>query len=463
MRLPSFALIAVLFGIESVAFAQGKPDPYDETPKQDPATAMAAEGKALLDAGKLDEACAKLAESARLAEKSATLLDLATCRDKQGKKAQAYRVLERAGTVAQKEKQPKNTLAAVSRQKALEKSLAFVTIAAPREPMRVTIDGVELSPADFGKAFAIDLGERTVAASADGKKRWEQKINATVGQRTNVEIPPLETETAPVAPPVAPEPHSGAVTVAPAPAPPEPKPPIDEEREGRLVIEGGFVGGFQFSYVPRAPSSTLDGLAYKFPTGAGTNLIAACGDDKLIPGSGDCTGEFRSRSSGAVGGQLFIGYSISKRLHLGGRAIGAALLPRGEVVAGGPSLSIRANTDLWIGLSAMVGFERHRALLLSARGSVPEERVAANGSPFADVPLGTQYGATPTIFSSILAGAQIEIAWAVLGVSAPGYKKVQAPSKLATGSLMLGAWPMIMGGPRGLSLTVPVGFGYRFY
>ena len=59
-------------------------------PATGPAPALAREAKQLMAAGKYAQACPKFAESQRLSPSASTLIDLASCHDKQGKPATAY-------------------------------------------------------------------------------------------------------------------------------------------------------------------------------------------------------------------------------------------------------------------------------------------------------------------------------------------------------------------------------------
>ncbi len=60
------------------------------------------DGRELLDAGKTDEACEKFAASQRLAPAIGTQLNLATCREKQGKTATAWSLFVDVESAAQR-------------------------------------------------------------------------------------------------------------------------------------------------------------------------------------------------------------------------------------------------------------------------------------------------------------------------------------------------------------------------
>lgn len=182
------------------------------------------EGKALMDAGDYAAACPKLAESQRRDPGGGTLLNLALCREKQGRWATAWVDFSEALGVARKDGRGDREAVALEHIAALEKKMSHVTVVVAEDRrlkgLTVTIDGVELSPGLWGTAVPIDPGRRIVAASAPGHAPWNTEIAiGEAPQRTTVEIPRLE-----VSPPQPPPQPSQPPAVPTAP-PPKPQPP----------------------------------------------------------------------------------------------------------------------------------------------------------------------------------------------------------------------------------------------
>ncbi|WP_437878272.1 hypothetical protein [Sorangium sp. So ce513] len=205
MRAVGAALALVLALSPGVAFAQ--------------ADALLAEGKQLMKKGKLAEACPKIEESYRLSQRSSTLLALAGCHEKQGKIATAWAEYIDLGAAARKEGNKRLEADAKARGARLEPRLPRLTVNVPRaaavEGLEVTLDGVPVDSAAFGKARPIDPGEHRVSASAPGRKRWEGKVSIKRGERRAVTVPALAKD-----PSAAAEPAQAAQAPAKAEAPP---------------------------------------------------------------------------------------------------------------------------------------------------------------------------------------------------------------------------------------------------
>ncbi|MBM4375282.1 MAG: hypothetical protein FJ095_09370 [Deltaproteobacteria bacterium] len=436
-------------------------------PKQPPAVApptatadagqLAREGKALLGKGQFDVACAKLDESAALDPKSATLLDLATCLEKQGRRTNAHQTLERAAATAEREKQGLAEKTARARQRALEKQLALISITMPAGTT-LALDGVERTATELATPIALEPGEHQVEATTPGKRPWSKKVALQAGAREHVEVPALEDL-----------PKAPVAIAAPARTNSAP-PPAEPSHRGRVVVEIGFLGGLGYGDVTRSETSVLDGLPYAFPGESG-NVQAACGDTETIVGAGACTGELRAHSGGVLGGQLFVGWSLASRLHAGLRALGGTFMPGGFVAAGGPAISMRVVGPLWLGLGGVVGIEKHRALLVGAYGAVPPEAIGKAGGAEVAVVLGDKLGATIDIDSGIVGGGTVEIAVALLrtrGASgAPndggGVLVTEAKASPLAGSLLVGVWPSVLAGSKGIAIVAPAGVSYRFH
>ncbi|HTN82494.1 MAG TPA: hypothetical protein VL242_02370, partial [Sorangium sp.] len=390
-RVAGVALALALAVSPGVAFAQ--------------ADALLDQGKQLMKKGKLAEACPKLEESYRLSQRSATLLALATCHEKQGKLATAWAEYIDLGAAARKEGNKRLEADAKARGAKLELRLPRLTLNVPRaaavEGLEVTLDGAPVDSGTWGQARPIDPGEHKVSASAPGRKRWELTVTIKRGERKAVAVPALAKdgsaapEPAPAAeapakeaaPPVAAAPDKGGTAGAgkgaaaakpgkgaeaagkgaaaakpgkgaegagteaeegAAAATPdaaeelEPTPAAAPKHSGTFVLEAGLAGGALIGLIDAGSFGNLSSYSYSYNVREG-ELIAPCDDDV-------CHASFDPAIGPFAGGTAFAGVALSEELHLGIRALGGYRFGGGYLLAGGPSASMRFGR-LWLGLS----------------------------------------------------------------------------------------------------------------
>jgi hypothetical protein len=182
------------------------------------AEALFQDGRALLASGKVPEACAKFAESEQIEPKLGTLLNLATCHERQGKTASAWAEFTQAVARAQHLHQSEREALAREHARDLEKRLSMLDIglddAAPGESVKV--DGRVLGPGAIGTPFPVDPGEHLVEAFAPEREPWQQRLLVGAGQpRLAVRIPPLSPARRAVD-----EPHAAPVASSPIVTPP---------------------------------------------------------------------------------------------------------------------------------------------------------------------------------------------------------------------------------------------------
>lgn len=182
----------------------------------DPAAAevLFRQGRALIEAGKVPEACAKFAESQRLDPSSGTLLNLADCHEKEGKIASAWAEFLAAATLSRSQHNEPRAAEATSRAQALKGRLSYLTIRVrePVEGQQVRRGEVVLEAASLGGPLPVDPGLHVIAASAPGREVWSTRVQlAPDGDRKVIEIPPLTRVQAPPA-------ASSSAPVAPASA-----------------------------------------------------------------------------------------------------------------------------------------------------------------------------------------------------------------------------------------------------
>jgi hypothetical protein len=444
---------------------------FDAAAQSDPAkaAALAREAEDLLAAGKTAEACDKLDESLKLDRRGVTALDLGVCREKQGRLGQAYRAYGVAIELAQKEKRSDRESTAKSARSKIGPKLPKLTIKPPadRGPgYQITVNGEVVPESAYGKAWESDPGDVAIAVSATGFKTLRTTIKLKEKESRTLDIPALQPGPAP-APTPTPTP-GGKPTPAPTPSPqPEPEPegpPATDDEGGRVVVEIGAFGGLLIHTIERSSLDELDGVGYQYRSPAGVTL-ATCGDTTSIPGAGECEALYDTELGGNVGGQLFVGWAIVSRFHLGIRAFGSARLPSGWLFAGGPSFSVRAVGPVWLGASFLLGAGEHHADVTGAKGAVPPEQQSLNGGETeADIPLVTLPFKEADVFSGLFVGGGLEISLALAGPSPHAIVPTGAPpAGFLSGSLLLSLWPSLLVAEDGFGINVPLGIGYRFH
>ena len=211
------------------------------TASGDPATAEALfrEGRRLLDEGKTDAACAKLAESQTQDPSSGTLLNLGLCHETQGKLATAWSDYVSAARLAREQGRPDRTAVADRKAADLEPRLPYLTVtaAAPTVGLEIVRNDDRLGPGVLGTPVPLDPGSYVITASAPGHRSWKAAIDIAEHESRTVQVPPLEPEAAtPAEPPPPPPPM---VAMAPALPPPTPVPPSPSGSRTTGWIVGG--------------------------------------------------------------------------------------------------------------------------------------------------------------------------------------------------------------------------------
>jgi hypothetical protein len=149
------------------------------------------EAVALMKQLKFEDACPKLAESARREPRSGTLLNLAACQEQLGKTASARTLYAEAATLAQAEKRKSNVDKANLLAAALEKRLTrlHVDVIAPAPDETITLDGQLVEGGALGFTLPVDPGRHVIAASAPSCQDWSQAMD--VGGDTTLSVPAL--------------------------------------------------------------------------------------------------------------------------------------------------------------------------------------------------------------------------------------------------------------------------------
>lgn len=168
----------------------------DEPPKSDPvvAEALFKAARALVDAGDHAAGCPKFEASLALYPSASTMINIARCREHEGKLASAWagysRALAQSHTAQPTDRQ--RALDALARQAiaALEPRLPRLRIVVNKPPPGLTVlrDGQELPPAVLGEAIPADPGQHEVSVSAPGYRGETRSVLLEEGKTATVEV-----------------------------------------------------------------------------------------------------------------------------------------------------------------------------------------------------------------------------------------------------------------------------------
>ncbi len=161
------------------------------------AQALYDEARRLMESKDFTAACPKFKESYDLAGGGGTLLNLADCYEKAGKKALAWSTFKEALVIAQRELFAARIEFAKAHIAALEPTLSYVTVTVSNEKqvpdLVVTVDGTPLGAAAWGVAVPVDPGKHVIRAEAKGHEPYEQTIEipSSGPARETVSVPEL--------------------------------------------------------------------------------------------------------------------------------------------------------------------------------------------------------------------------------------------------------------------------------
>jgi hypothetical protein len=168
------------------------------------ATSLFLEGRALMAAGKIPEACRKLEESLRLDAGGGTLLNVALCHEKEGKTATAWAEYTESVSLARTQNRPDRLAFAQDHLTALQPTLSKLVIMVPAnvdEPeLTIKQDGRVVGRAAWGAQIPIDPGLHTLEWVAPKKK--PSSVQVTIAKQNDLQTVSLTAlEDAPLPPP----------------------------------------------------------------------------------------------------------------------------------------------------------------------------------------------------------------------------------------------------------------------
>lgn len=212
------------------------------TEPQESAEGLFSEGKALMEAKRLPEACVKLEQSQRLDPAAGTLLALAYCWEQAGLLASARRTYFAAAKLAEANAQEERVKAAKARAAALATRVSTLTLVIPPglsdlEGFELKLNSSDIDRAALGAALPLDHGTYTVVVSAKGRRSWSTTVELRdEGQQQVLTIPMLDPAPAPT-PPTPKIPPPKVVSVA------SPPPPLRKPNSLRIASLAAALGG----------------------------------------------------------------------------------------------------------------------------------------------------------------------------------------------------------------------------
>jgi hypothetical protein len=155
------------------------------------------EGRELMAAGRVAEACPKFAAAAQLSPTAGVRLNLAACYGKLGRVASGWAKANEALSIAERAGDLAATKLAQEQISALEPRLSYLTVVVQRTSaapgLEVTLDGEAIPSQVWGTALPVDPGDHEVTARAPGFQPSTTKTTITGdGTRTTVPLPTLQ-------------------------------------------------------------------------------------------------------------------------------------------------------------------------------------------------------------------------------------------------------------------------------
>lgn len=190
------------------------------------AQALFEEGAALFARGDYDRACDRFRSSNELDPKGGTLLNLALCREKQGRTASAWTTFSEARNRSLKEGRSERVVFAekkIAELRPLLPRLRVVVTDAARA-LEITIDGETLPQAAWNTSVPIDPGEHRIGARAPEHRPATISVRAAAGEEAVATVPKLAPE-----------------VLASEPPPPPMVPPSPARWAGWTVLGAGAV------------------------------------------------------------------------------------------------------------------------------------------------------------------------------------------------------------------------------
>jgi hypothetical protein len=167
------------------------------------------QARTLLAQGDVSRACKLFAESQRLDPGGGTYLNLALCHQKEGKLGTAQFELSEALSMARRDKRSDREEIATAHLAEIAPRVPRLIVTPPAAGISglvVELDDVLLAPAALLIPLPVDPGSHTLRASARGHVTWTWDGTLAEGEERRVQLPALERNVEPPAPPPPPPP-----------------------------------------------------------------------------------------------------------------------------------------------------------------------------------------------------------------------------------------------------------------
>jgi hypothetical protein len=157
------------------------------------------EGKALMKAGRYEEACPKLAESNRVDAATGTRLALALCHERQGRTATAWAEYSEVAATAAREGNAERSRVAQGRIAELEPRLSKLSVVVSAQVaslpgLRITRDGSPMGEPTWGSAVPVDPGDHVIQVTADHKKPLSRSVRIGPAAQQTVTVAAMDDD-----------------------------------------------------------------------------------------------------------------------------------------------------------------------------------------------------------------------------------------------------------------------------
>lgn len=282
------------------------------------AAALFEEGRVALDQGQYALACTKFDESLALVPRPSTILNLATCHEKQGHLVQAFN-LYRQGIEKLPSDDPK-LKQAMEMLDALTKRLPRLSVKLPASlPVgaKLELDGKALEQIPV-QGVPVDPGQHALLLTAPGRADTRTAVTLVESQQLEITLALGEPTGGPTAP-TGPTPTTSATETTAPPPPPTagtgetaPAPPPSEGGDGSTLTTAGLVvGGIGIA------SFVVAGITGGILLSRDSDIEAECPNQQ-------CTAEGADLISGSEG--LIIGNWVTWIVGIAGVGVGAVLV-----------------------------------------------------------------------------------------------------------------------------------------